>query len=143
QRSANTICNRSFATISAKKRSRGSCGSANSPSKPVWRRKGCVVSSSIRAVLSKAVDGKRLTPEEGLLLLEQGNLLELGRAADEVTRRLHPENFRTYNIDRNINYTNVCAAECDFCAFYRKKRDAEAYVLDRQALYAKIQELVD
>ena len=43
----------------------------------------------------------------------------LGRAADAVTRRLHPENYRTYNIDRNINYTNVCTAVCDFCAFYR------------------------
>lgn len=101
------------------------------------------MSSSIRAVLSKAVDGERLTPEEGLLLLEQGTLLELGRAADAVTRRLHPESYRTYNIDRNINYTNVCAAECDFCAFYRKKRDADAYVLDRETLHAKIRELID
>ena len=143
RRNANTICNRSSATTSAKRRSRGSCGSANSPSKRDWRRKGCAVSSSIQAVLSKAVDGGRLTREEGLLLLEEGNLLELGRAADAVTRRLHPESYRTYNIDRNINYTNVCAAVCDFCAFYRKKRDADAYVLDRETLYAKIQELVD
>jgi len=101
------------------------------------------VSSSIQAVLSKAVDGVRLTRDEGLLLLEEGNLLELGRAADAVARRLHPEPYRTYNIDRNINYTNVCAAECDFCAFYRKKRDADAYVLDRETLHAKIRELVD
>jgi cyclic dehypoxanthinyl futalosine synthase len=101
------------------------------------------VSSSIQAVLSKAVDGGRLTRDEGLQLLEEGNLLELGRAADAVTRRLHPEPYRTYNIDRNVNYTNVCAAECDFCAFYRKKRDADAYVLDRETLYTKIQELID
>jgi phosphatidylserine/phosphatidylglycerophosphate/cardiolipin synthase-like enzyme len=72
-----------------------------------------------------------LTPDDGLRLLETHDLAALGRAADEVTRRLHPENYRTYNIDRNINYTNVCAAVCDFCAFYRKSGDADAYVLPR------------
>ena len=61
------------------------------------------------------------------------HLRDLGRAADLVCKRLHPEPFRTYNIDRNINYTNACAAVCDFCAFYRKVDDAEAYVLDRDA----------
>ena len=60
-----------------------------------------------------------------------------------MAQRLHPENYRTYNIDRNINYTNVCAAECDFCAFYRKKRASDAYVLDRETLYRKIEELVE
>ena len=49
-------------------------------------------------------------------------LAAIGRAADAVTRRLHPEPYRTYNIDRNINYTNVCTAVCDFCAFYRKPK---------------------
>jgi cyclic dehypoxanthinyl futalosine synthase len=68
-------------------------------------------------ILEKAVAGERLTPEEGLALLESHDssseiLASLGRAADEVTRRLHPENYRTYNIDRNINYTNVCTAVC-------------------------------
>ena len=64
-------------------------------------------------------------------------------AADAVTRRLHPEPYRTYNIDRNINYTNVCTAVCDFCAFYRKPKHAEGYVLDREVLLQKIQETVD
>src|SRR5436309_3766243 len=97
----------------------------------------------VRAILDKAAAGDRLTFAEGVKLFECNDLPALGRAADAVTRRLHPEPYRTYNIDRNINYTNVCAAECDFCAFYRKKRDADAYVLDRQTLYQKIQELVD
>jgi cyclic dehypoxanthinyl futalosine synthase len=66
----------------------------------------------------------------------------LGRAADLMTRRLHPGPYRTYNIDRNINYTNVCAAVCDFCAFYRKVDDSEAYVLDRDVLLEKIRETV-
>ena len=77
---------------------------------------------SVQALLDKAVAGERLTPDEGVRLLESHDLAALGRAADAVTRRLHPEPYRTYNIDRNINYTNVCAAVCDFCAFYRKPK---------------------
>ena len=79
-----------------------------------------MVASAIQSILDKAVAGERLAPDEGLQLLESHDLAAIGRAADAVTRRLHPEPFRTYNIDRNINYTNVCAAVCDFCAFYRK-----------------------
>jgi cyclic dehypoxanthinyl futalosine synthase len=94
-------------------------------------------------LLAKAVDGQRLAPDEGLALLESHDLAALGRAADEVTRRLHPENYRTYNIDRNINYTNVCTAVCDFCAFYRTPKSSEGYVLDRAELLQKIQETVD
>src|SRR6185436_4407246 len=97
---------------------------------------------SISYLLDKAVDGERLTPEEGLRLLECRDLAALGRAANEVTLRLHPENYRTYNIDRNVNYTNVCTAVCDFCAFYRKPKSPEGYVLDRETLYGKIEETV-
>ena len=94
-------------------------------------------------VLDKAVCGERLTPEEGLRLLESHDLASLGRAADEVTRRMHPESYRTYNIDRNINYTNICTAVCDFCAFYRSPKSSEGYVLDRNVLLEKIQETVE
>jgi cyclic dehypoxanthinyl futalosine synthase len=97
----------------------------------------------IAATLDKAIAGERLTPEEGLRLLESRDLAALGRAADAVTRRLHPENFRTYNIDRNINYTNICTAVCDFCAFYRGPKDPEGYVLDRDVLLQKVRETVD
>jgi cyclic dehypoxanthinyl futalosine synthase len=97
---------------------------------------------SVNAVLEKAVAGVRLTPEDGLRLLESRDLAALGRAANEVTLRLHPENYRTYNIDRNVNYTNVCTAVCDFCAFYRTPKSPEGYVLDREALYQKIAETV-
>jgi cyclic dehypoxanthinyl futalosine synthase len=94
-------------------------------------------------LLAKAIDGERLTPEEGLTLLESHDLAALGHAADEVTRRLHPESYRTYNIDRNINYTNVCTAVCDFCAFYRTPKSSEGYVLDRAELLQKVRETVD
>jgi cyclic dehypoxanthinyl futalosine synthase len=98
--------------------------------------------ASVSQVLNKAVEGQRLTFDEGCALFECHDLAALGRAADAVTRRLHPEPYRTYNIDRNINYTNICAAVCDFCAFYRKSNDADAYVLPREVLYQKIEETI-
>src|SRR5438477_12162141 len=98
--------------------------------------------SSLGRILDKAIAGERLTPSEGIALFELRDMALLGRAADAVTRRLHPAPYRTYNIDRNINYTNVCAAVCDFCAFYRKAGDADAYVLPREALYQKIEETI-
>src|ERR1700682_746628 len=100
------------------------------------------MSSSATKTLDKARAGQRLTFDEAVELFEERDLTALGRAADAVSRRLHPEPYRTYNIDRNINYTNVCAAVCDFCAFYRKSNDADAYVLPREVLYKKIEETI-
>ncbi len=94
----------------------------------------------IERILRKSVDGERISADEALELLRCPDLHALGRAADEVCRRLHPEPYRTYNIDRNINYSNICAAECDFCAFFRKRRDPDAYLLEREELYRKIDE---
>jgi cyclic dehypoxanthinyl futalosine synthase len=99
-------------------------------------------SSGIRPLLEKAVAGERLTPADGLALLESHDLVALGEAANAVTKRLHPEPFRTYNIDRNINYTNACTAVCDFCAFYRPPKHDEVYVLTQDELYQKIEETV-
>jgi len=100
------------------------------------------MSDTIRQILDRAVAGERLTFEQGLALFECRDLHSLGRAAHAVCQRLHPEPYRTYNIDRNINYTNICAAVCDFCAFYRKSNDADAYVLPREVLYQKIEETI-
>lgn len=94
-------------------------------------------------VLERTVDGERLRPADALRMLESHDLASLGRAADEITRRLHPEAYRTYNIDRNINYTNICTAVCDFCAFYRSPKSDEGYVLDRDVLLKKIAETVE
>jgi cyclic dehypoxanthinyl futalosine synthase len=95
-----------------------------------------------QAILDKASAGERLSYADGVALFDSKDLPRLGRAADAATRRLHPEPYRTYNIDRNINYTNVCAAVCDFCAFYRKSGAADAYVLPRETLYQKIEETI-
>jgi cyclic dehypoxanthinyl futalosine synthase len=97
---------------------------------------------NVSDILDKAVAGQRLTPAEGLELTKCNDLAALGAAANAVTRRLHPENYRTYNIDRNINYTNVCTAVCDFCAFYRGPKHEEGYVLERAELLQKIKETV-
>ncbi|HIA18227.1 MAG: cyclic dehypoxanthinyl futalosine synthase [Pirellulaceae bacterium] len=96
----------------------------------------------ISTILDKAVSGERISPEEGLQLLESHDLTALGEASNAVTQRLHPENYRTYNIDRNVNYTNVCTAVCDFCAFYRGPKSDEGYVLPREELLKKVEETV-
>lgn len=100
-------------------------------------------SSAVHDILAKAVAGDRLTSAEGLTLLESHDLAAIGAAAEKVSRAKHPEPYRTYNIDRNINYTNVCTAVCDFCAFYRGPKSDEGYVLPREVLLQKIQETVD
>lgn len=103
-----------------------------------------MTNSSITSILERAVNGQRLVPADALVLMKSHDLTDLGQAADQVTQRLHPEPYRTYNIDRNINYTNVCTAVCDFCAFYRSPKDVdEGYVLPREELLQKVGETVD
>jgi cyclic dehypoxanthinyl futalosine synthase len=99
--------------------------------------------SAIQYILDKAIAGERISCQEALSLLESSELSAIGQGAQAVTNRLHPENYRTYNIDRNINYTNICTAVCDFCAFYRTPKSPEGYVLDRQELLNKIKETVE
>jgi cyclic dehypoxanthinyl futalosine synthase len=77
---------------------------------------------------------------EYLELYEEASLLELGQLADAERWRRHPENVVTYIIDRNINYTNVCVADCKFCAFYRRPKHREGYVLSFEQIGAKIDE---
>src|SRR5215207_2168918 len=67
-------------------------------------------------------------------------LLELGLEADRVRREKHPHNIVTYIVDRNINYTNVCVADCGFCAFYRRPKHAEGYTLSFEQIGQKIDE---
>lgn len=77
---------------------------------------------------------------DALEFYERADLLELGRRADALRWKHHPENVVTYIIDRNINYTNVCVADCGFCAFYRRPKDHEGYVLSYEQIGAKIDE---
>src|SRR5438477_5765702 len=74
-------------------------------------------------------------------LYQHAPLLQLGQLADAERWRRHPEQVVTYIIDRNINYTNVCVADCQFCAFYRRPKDAEGYVLSFEQIGRQIDEL--
>ena len=98
--------------------------------------------NAIQKILDSVTDGHRLSRADAVQLLESNCLASIGKAANAVTAKLHPEPYRTYNIDRNINYTNICTAVCDFCAFYRGPKDPEGYVLDRNILLKKIEETV-
>lgn len=97
----------------------------------------------IDSILQRAVQGERISAADALTLLESNDLSAIGGAADQVSRRLHPETYRTYNVDRNINYTNICTAVCDFCAFYRGPKSDEGYVLPRPVLLEKVKETVE
>ncbi len=93
------------------------------------------------------VDGRRLSVDQGVEAAPLGIFApELGGGRrTQICRRPAPSRAvprSAFNIDRNINYTNVCTAVCDFCAFYRKVDDTEAYVLDRDVLLEKIRETV-
>jgi cyclic dehypoxanthinyl futalosine synthase len=75
-----------------------------------------------------------------LELYKHAPLLELGALADARRRELHPEGVVTYIVDRNINYTNVCVADCGFCAFYRRPKHGEGYTLSFEQIGEKIEE---
>lgn len=93
-------------------------------------------------ILEKAAAGERLSMEEGILAFSC-DLLSLGKAATLVRDRLHPDGAITFIVDRNVSYTNACFIDCDFCAFYRRPRDPEAYTLSMDQIFQKIQELVE
>ncbi|HEY5974314.1 MAG TPA: cyclic dehypoxanthinyl futalosine synthase [Geobacteraceae bacterium] len=87
--------------------------------------------------------GVALSRAEAIWLLTEADLLVVGRLADDIRRRLHPDDLVTFVVDRNVNYTNVCESKCKFCAFYRDHGATEAYLLAEEEIYAKIQELVE
>jgi len=85
---------------------------------------------------------RRITDADALAMYEELSLVELGRLAHEACAALHPEPYRTYVVDRNINYSNICTAHCTFCNFKMRPGSPSAYVLSRDELAAKIDELV-
>jgi cyclic dehypoxanthinyl futalosine synthase len=94
------------------------------------------------ALLADVVAGAvRLSPEQAMRLYADMPIQELGRWADARARELHGNSVRTYVIDRNINYTNVCSAKCTFCAFRRDGDEHDAYTLEYEELLEKIAEL--
>lgn len=92
-------------------------------------------------VLDKALEGERITDEEALTLLRSRDLVAVGRVADELRNRKIDKRRVTFIVDRNVNYTNVCYTDCDFCAFYRRPGDTrEGYLLPKTIIFKKIEE---
>jgi cyclic dehypoxanthinyl futalosine synthase len=98
---------------------------------------------SIDDIADKVYAGERLSFDDGLRLFQHDNIVELAALADYVRWKKHPEPVVSYVIARNINYTNVCWVRCSFCNFYRVPGHEEGYVLTRDDIYQKIQELTD
>jgi cyclic dehypoxanthinyl futalosine synthase len=84
----------------------------------------------------------RLSDAQAMELYQHRSLHDLGQWALAASQRMHPEDWRSYVIDRNINYTNVCTARCTFCAFRRDHEDADSYTLSFEQIGDKIRELV-
>ncbi len=96
----------------------------------------------LQRALDKAAAGERLDRDEALALYADAPTHVLGRLADAVRARKHPAGIVTYIIDRNVNYTNICVARCNFCAFYRPVGSAEGYVLGFDEIFRKIDETI-
>src|SRR6188768_2149418 len=95
----------------------------------------------VAEILDKALEGERISDDEALVLLESKNLVPIGKAADEFRARRTDSGRITFIIDRNVNYTNVCVTDCDFCAFYRRPGDrAEGYLLPKAVIFKKVEE---
>ncbi|MGH3105034.1 MAG: cyclic dehypoxanthinyl futalosine synthase [Gaiellaceae bacterium] len=96
---------------------------------------------SVGAILGAALAGERISDGDALALLESRDLLSVGRAANELRGRKTDPGRITFIVDRNLNYTNICVTDCDFCAFYRRPGDrSEGYLLPKPVIFKKIEE---
>jgi cyclic dehypoxanthinyl futalosine synthase len=98
---------------------------------------------SVTRIARKVRRGERVTAAEALDLYAHAPLPLLGELADGIRARKHPDGIVTYIIDRNVNYTNVCVARCNFCAFYRPVGSTEGYVLGFDEIFRKIDETIE
>src|SRR5512132_3293155 len=97
----------------------------------------------VAPILEQAVEGERISDDEALALLESRDLIAVGRAANEIRNRKADPNRITFIVDRNLNYTNRCHTDCDFCAFYRSPGDTrEGYLLPKPVIFKKIEETI-
>jgi cyclic dehypoxanthinyl futalosine synthase len=97
-----------------------------------------------KAILEKALDGERISDEEAVTLLRARDLVAVGRVADELRNRKIDKRRVTFIVDRNVNYTNLCYTDCDFCAFYRRPGDTrEGYLLPKAIIFKKIEETLE
>jgi len=83
-----------------------------------------------------------LAPQEALELLQSDDLIGIGMAAHQMRKKKTDPRVVTYQIDRNINYTNFCTEYCSFCAFYRPMGAKDGYVLSQETILEKIEETI-
>jgi cyclic dehypoxanthinyl futalosine synthase len=95
----------------------------------------------LKTIQKKIAAGVPVDRQEGLWLLTEADLLEIGKLADGIRKKKHPEGRVTFVVDRNVNYTNVCESQCRFCAFYRQADATDAYLLDYETIHGKVAEL--
>ena len=96
----------------------------------------------VESIVAKVMQGGRVSAAEALALYREAPTHVLGRLADTIRVRKHPEGVVTYIIDRNVNYTNICVARCNFCAFYRPVGSSQGYVLGFEEIFHKIDETI-
>ncbi len=84
--------------------------------------------------------GRRISREEGVFLLKNADLLDLGALANEIRFKKNPEPRVTFVVDTNPNYTNICNIDCIFCAFYRHPGEEDAYTYGVDEMIAKFKE---
>jgi len=95
----------------------------------------------VAEILERVLSGQRSSDADALTLLESRDLVPIGRAADELRARRTDPSRVTFVVDRNVNYTNICKTDCDFCAFYRRPGDrTEGYLLPKAVIFKKIEE---
>ena len=97
--------------------------------------------STINDILEKADSLERLDAEEGVMLFGS-DLISLGKVAEKRKKFYHPEEMVTFVIDRNITFTNICVLRCKFCAFSRDKESKTAFILSKDEILKKVEELI-
>ncbi len=95
---------------------------------------------TLDSLYKKIRSGERLNPQEGLFVLRNAQLLDLGDFGNEIRFRLNPQQQVTYVVDSNPNYTNVCNVDCIVCAFYRHPDEQDAYTHSADHLIQKFRE---
>jgi cyclic dehypoxanthinyl futalosine synthase len=102
-----------------------------------------VINQPVAGLLDRIARGERLAEDEWVYVIDEAETEDLRFLADDLRRRLHPDNVVTYVVDRNINYSNVCFSVCNFCAFYRKPGHSEGYVLSYDEIFRKVEEMIE
>ena len=97
---------------------------------------------NLKEIYTRAGNFEELTMEEGVFLFKNAALTELMFVADELRKKQVPHGKVTWQIDRNVNTTNVCTANCKFCNFYRIPGHADAYITDIETYKQKIEETI-